>query len=279
MQYHDTGWVGILVTLLFCAFILLNIKRAHAVRPLTIRKIPGLNAIDDAVGRATEMGRPLLMVPGIGGLSTVVMQALNIFVHVSRLAARLATPIRLCCSDAAVYTVAQEVISDVYRSEGLSERYDPDSVRFISARQFAFAAGVAGLIYRDQVAASFLLGSFYAESLVIAEAGSVVGAIQVAGSTENSQTPFFIAACDYVLIADEFYAASAYLTKEPVSLGSLVGQDWCKIFLVNLILIGVLVNSLDKGIAAWQRQEIKADKKLPFYRLLSPESLPRKHGP
>lgn len=246
-QYFDTGWVTMLVTLLFGAFILYNIKRAQkATGDIYIRRIPGLNAIDEAIGRATEMGRPVLMVPGIGALNAISVQALNIFSHVSKTAARFATPIRLCCADAAVYTVAQEMISEVYRKEGLMERFDSESVQFVSDRQFAFASGVSGILHRQKVAAAFFLGEFFAEALIFAETANSIGAIQVAGSTSNTQTPFFIAACDYVLIADEFYAANAYLTRQPILVGSLVGQDWIKLGIIASILVGSLANSIEK---------------------------------
>src|SRR5947209_5004840 len=140
MQYLDTGWVGISFTLVLVFFILFNISRAKKGRDLYIRRIPGLNAIDEAVGRATEMGRPVVMVPGLGALNAISVQALNIFGYVTKIAAKFGNPIRICCGDAAVYTVAQEIIRDVYQSEGLIERYDQDSVRFISDQQFAFAA-------------------------------------------------------------------------------------------------------------------------------------------
>jgi Domain of unknown function (DUF6754) len=247
MQWYDTGPVGMLFTIALVVFILWNIHRTERKKKdLFIRRIPGLNAIDDAIGRATEMGRPVLMVPGIGALNAISVQAINIFAHVTKAAAQFGTPIRLCVADAAVYTVAQEVIRDVYQQQGLGDRFDTDSVRFVTDRQFAFAAGVSGLIYREKVAAAFFLGEFYAESLIFAETANSVGAIQVAGSTEKSQTPFFIAACDYVLIGDEFYAASAYLTRQPVLVGSLVGQDWCKILMAATVFFGFLVNGFQR---------------------------------
>ncbi|MBS1715106.1 MAG: hypothetical protein JST30_12300 [Armatimonadetes bacterium] len=247
MQWHDTGQIGMYATLLLVAFILFNIyKAAHKKKDLFIRRISGLNAIDDAIGRATEMGRPVLMVPGVGTLNAISVQAVSIFAHVTKAAAQFGTPIRLCVADAAVYTVAQEVIRDVYQNQGLTERFDTDSVRFLTDRQFAFAAGVSGLILREKVAAAFFLGEFFAESLIFAETANGVGAIQVAGSTEKSQTPFFIAACDYVLIGDEFYAASAYLTRQPILVGSLVGQDWCKVAMVAVVFFGFMANSYQR---------------------------------
>lgn len=245
-NYLDTGWFGILLTLVISGLILFNIFRASG-KDLFIRRIAGLNAIDEAVGRATEMGRPVLMVPGLSDttVNAKSMQAINIFSYVSRVAARFANPILVCCYNAGILAVAQEIIRDVYQEEGLSDRYDPDSVRFISDRQFAFAAGVSGLILREQAAATFFMGEFYAESLILAETANSVGAIQVASSTELTQTPFFIAACDYVLIGDEFYAASAFLTRQPVLVGSLVGQDWSKLLVGSLVLVGALVTSAE----------------------------------
>lgn len=242
MQYDDTGMYQVIFVVLMVIFILFNISRAKGSKSLFIRRIPGLNAIDEAIGRATEMGRPVLMVPGIGDETQigVTAQALAIFANVTKVAIRFGTPIRLCCANATTYALATEIIRDVYQSEGMIEQFEPETVQFVSDRQFAFAAGISGLIHRDQMAATFFLGAFYAESLIFAETANSIGAIQVAGSTQNTQTPFFIAACDYVLIADEFYAASAYLSREPVLVGSLVGQDWCKIMVGFAIIIGFL---------------------------------------
>jgi hypothetical protein len=242
-QYFDTGWFGLLFTLAFVIFIVFNVKRAEKAQ-LFIRRVAGLNAIEEAVGRATEMGRPVLMVPGLSDpVNAYAVQAINICSHVTKIAAKFSNPIILCAYSASMYTLAQEVIRDTYQSEGYPERYDVDSVRFISDRQFAFAAGVSGLILREQTAAAFFLGEFYAESLIFAETANSIGAIQVASSTEATQTPFFIAACDYVLIGDEFYAASAFLTREPVMVGSLVGQDWAKMTAIGFILAGMISQS------------------------------------
>ena len=287
MQYLGTGWTHVAFTMLLVFFILFNIWRAKGKENMFVRRIPGLSAIDDAIGRATEMGRPILMVPGIGTLNAVSLQAINIFAQIAKTAAQFGTPIRLCCADAAVYTLAQEIIRDVYQKIGLQDRYETDYVRFISDRQFAFAAGVSGIIHREKCAATFFLGEFYAESLIFAETANSVGAIQIAGSTQTVQTPFFIAACDYVLIGDEFYAASAYLTREPVLVGSLVGQDWSKMVAVFMIFSGLVwqsfelnqttererVNSTTDVSAAWRdldEPRKKLEEETTLYGLFNP---------
>lgn len=253
MQYYDTGWFGIVFTLVAAIFVLYNIHRAgKGVDNIFIRRISGLNAIDEAIGRATEMGRPVLMVPGVGDLNAISVQALNIFASITRTAAKFATPIRLCCGNAAVFAVAQEIIRDVYQSEGVPERMDGQTVIFVSDKQFATAAGVSGIMLRERTAAAFFMGEFFAESLIFAETANSIGAIQVACSTENTQTPFFIAACDYVLIGEEFYAANAYLTRQPVLVGSLIGQDWSKLWILSLIAVFVILQSAQKAAALKQ---------------------------
>ena len=91
-----------------------------------------------------------------------------------------------------------------------------------------------------------------------------MGAIQVAGTPSTTQIPFFIAACDYVIIGDEFYAATAYLTRQPTLLGSLVGQDIVKGILVACIVLGVALLTLNVPFLF----NFFADKEMPLKEML-----------
>ena len=117
-------------------------------------------------------------------------------------------------------------------------------VHYLTDDQFAYAAGVNGIMLRDKPAAVFFQGKFYAESLILAETGNSIGAIQIAGTGSSSQIPFFVTACDYTLIGEEFYAASAYLSGSPEMLGSIKGQDYvkvgCMIFILFVFICSVL---------------------------------------
>ena len=243
MDHASNSWPTAFLVALWSVIIFATVKIAQSGRKFYIRRIPGLNAIDEAVGRATEMGRPILMVPGIGGIGVIVMQALSIFSYITKTAAQYGNRIILPTggeNGPAIYTIADEVMRESYAAAGRPEAYDPDSVRFISDRQFAFAAHVAGTIYREKVAASFLFGEFFAEALIFAEAGQGVGAIQIAGTTQTTQIPFLIASCDYTIIGDEYYAATAYISREPTLLGSLAGQDIAKAIIWALVFLGTI---------------------------------------
>jgi hypothetical protein len=105
---------------------------------------------------------------------------------------------------------------------------------------------------REKTAANLYLGSFFAESLVLAETGFSTGAIQVAGTANIHQLPFFVAACDYALIGEELYAASAYLSNEPMLVGTLKASDIAKIFIIAIVLAGVLTQTVGwEGFADW----------------------------
>jgi hypothetical protein len=63
--------------------------------------------------------------------------------------------------------------------------------------------------------------------------------------------PFFVATCDYTLIGEELYAAGAYLTREPVLLGSMRGQDIAKAIVILIGIAGIIATSFGvQGIAA-----------------------------
>jgi len=103
---------------------------------------------------------------------------------------------------------------------------------------------VDGIMLREKPAANFFMGAYMAESLLLAELGGTTGAIQIAGTDSDHQLPFFIAACDYTLIGEELYAASAYLSREPVLVGTLRGQDFGKGFLLGVLVLGVILVTL-----------------------------------
>lgn len=232
--------------------VLWFIGQARAGRDYYIRKISGIDAIDEAVGRAAEMGRPISFSTGLTGVNPVLYACLGVLYYVGRRAAIYKSRMLLPQCRPEVMAIAEDVVRDAYRAEGRAVLFDPRNVVFLSEEQFAFAAGYIGLVQRENIATAFLFGHFAAESLILAEAGQQVGAMQVAATTSPEQVAFFICACDYTLIGEELFATSAYLTREPVQLGSLLGQDRAKLLLFMVIIVGVLVatfNAAFPGLA------------------------------
>jgi hypothetical protein len=245
-QWFNTMRLNALVaTLLFIAFVVTLVSLAKSGRNLFIRRIAGLSAVDEAVGRATEMGKPMLYIPGLSTISDVAtIASLNILSQVAKKAAEYDTPLIVPNTDPIVYNVAHEVVKEAYVAVGKPDAFRADSVFFVTTDQMGYAAAVDGIMLREQPATNFFLGMFWAESLILAETGSSTGAIQIAGTDAVTQLPFFITACDYTLLGEELYAASAYLAREPLLLGTLKAQDLSKVIIAVLLLLGTLVTVL-----------------------------------
>ncbi|HUG93411.1 MAG TPA: fibronectin type III domain-containing protein [Planctomycetaceae bacterium] len=237
-------WMG-LITLLIGASVVGFILLARRGIPLRIRKIAGLEAVDEAVGRATEMGRPCLFVPGVQDINDIqTVAGLTILSRVARTAAEYDARIEVPTSRSLVMTTAREAVQSAYLAAGRPDAYHEDNIYYVTDEQFGYVAYLSGHMVREKPAACFYMGSFFAESLILAETGHSIGAIQVAGTAQPAQLPFFVAACDYTLIGEEFFAASAYLSGDPDQLGSLKGQDVGKVIVAVLLLAGCALVTL-----------------------------------
>ena len=210
-----------------------------------VRKIAGLDALDEAIGRATEMGKSLLYVPGIGYIEEVgTIASMNILNRVARKVAEYGTPLIVPNRDPIVLMVARQVVKEGYSTAGRPDAYDDNNVFFVTTSQFGYAAAVDGIMLRQRPATNLFMGCFYAESLILAETGNMTGAIQIAGTDKVHQLPFFVTSCDYTLLGEELYAASAYLSREPGLLGAIKAQDYSKIILLIFIITGVVLRLL-----------------------------------
>lgn len=239
--HHDKLPLFILLVFL-CAAVVWYIFRARQGKQFYIRRINGLDSMDEAVGRATEMGKPIVFVPGIDDIDDIqTVAALTILGQLAQKTAQNDTPLLVPVSHSMVLSTAREIVKESYLKAGRPDAYNPDSVFYLTDDQFGYVAGIDGILVRERPAAVFLLGSFFAESLILAETGFAIGAIQTAGTAQQSQLPFFVVACDYTLIGEELFAASAYLSRDPHQLGSLKGQDLGKAIVGLGILVGVVL--------------------------------------
>lgn len=238
------NWKRLAVLLMVAGFLFFTvyfINKAKGGADLYVRRLAGIEAVDEAIGRATEMGKPILYVLGLGTAADIAtIASYTILGRVAKKVAEYQTGLIVPCYDPIVMTVAQETVKTSYMDAGRPDAYNEDMVYFVTNQQFAYVAGVNGVMLRERPATNLYMGKFYAESLILAETGVVAGSIQISGTDEISQIPFFVVACDYTLIGEELYAASAYLGKEPLLLGTLKAQDFAKAGVILLAIIGFI---------------------------------------
>jgi len=238
---------NLVLTLIFGGVVFFSIAQAKRSE-IFLRRIPGLDAVDEAIGRATELGKPILYLTGAHDMhdpSTIA--AAVILGRVAKKTAAYETELLVPHRDPITMAVCQEITKQAYLEAGKPDLFKEDSNFFITSDQFSYTAAVDGIMLRKKPAANFFMGSYFAEALLLTETGASTGAIQIAGTDSDHQLPFFVTTCDYTLIGEELYAASAYLSREPVQLGTLRGQDIGKAMILSVIVIGVLLATL--GVA------------------------------
>ena len=232
---------ALILAVLMFALVLLYIGAAKRGKDLYIRRIAGISAIDEAVGRATEMGKKIMYIPGIMSISDIqTIASLSILSHVAKQTAVYGATIEVPNKDPLTFTAARETVKQAYMEAGRPDQFKEEMVTYITYDQFAYAAAVTGKMVRERPATNFLIGYFFAESLILAETGQSTGAIQIAGTAAPTQLPFFVTTCDYTLMGEELYAASAYLSREPILLGSIKAQDIAKAVIIIAVAVGIV---------------------------------------
>lgn len=243
---------NLVLTLIFGGVVFFSIAQAKRSETF-LRRIPGLDAVDEAIGRSTELGKPILYMTGAHDMhdpSTIA--AAVILGRVAKKAAGYETELLVPHREPITMAVCQEITKQAYLEAGKPDLFKEDSNFFITSDQFSYTAAVDGIMLRKKPAANFFMGSYFAEALLLTETGASTGAIQIAGTDSDHQLPFFVTTCDYTLIGEELYAASAYLSREPVQLGTLRGQDIGKAMILSVIVIGILLATLGVATqAAW----------------------------
>ena len=240
MQHADALITALI--LIFFAIILLCIWRARRGHTPYVRPIGGIAALEEAIGRATELGKPAYFAMGGTDLKAIQTHAaLSILSHVARLSARLRTHLIALVRMPDVYPYTEEIMREAYKAEGVLDLLDTeDQVRYLSHDSIVYATTAGRLIEDTKAGCAMFFGQFDFTSLLMAEPGAQAGVIQIAGDPGLAQIPFFVCTCDYTVIGEEFYAGGAYLSRDPGMRGSLLSQDSIKVIFAGIILVGVI---------------------------------------
>lgn len=256
--WFDTSTLStLIVSIVSIAIVLYTTYHRKSRDKFKIREIAGLKAVENAIGRATEMARPVLYTPGWGGdiQRSTTIASMNILSYVAEKTAAYGCQLVYPTHDPVIMTVAQEVIKESYTHSGYPDRFRSEDVTYVSSSQFGYAAAVDGMITRLKPASIFLLGTFEAESLILAETGNSINAIQIAGTDSTIQLAFFIVACDYTLIGEELFAASGYLSGDKSILASVRAQDIMKVliavFLISAVIWDTIATISGISVGSW----------------------------
>src|SRR5258705_13805629 len=169
---------------------------------------------------------------------------ITILSSVARSTAEMGCDLEVPGYDPVAIAIMEGTVRQAYAEAGRRDSYRPGSGHYVSAQQVAYVAAVTGYMLRERPATNIYMGSFYAESLFLAETGNLTGAVQIPGTDQVTQLPFFVCACDYTLLGEELFAASAYLGKEPIQLATIIAQDWAKALAAAAVVVALALAAL-----------------------------------
>lgn len=235
--------IGVVVT---------RLLRKRGMPPL--RRLPPLDAIPDAIGRATETGTPVVYITGWGGDMgrPTTMASMQILSDISRRAAEYNCRLIFPSHDPVIATVAEDTIAQAAALAGRPEWKNNTESTFLTQSQFGYSAAIEGIVAREKPGAVMLLGTFEGEALILAEAAHQSGAVTISGTDSTIQLSFFLVACDYTLIGEELFAAASMVSRDPRSSGAIWAQDWLKYLTLTILVVGALMLwAFSQDIGPW----------------------------
>lgn len=238
----------LLLIVVAVSYYYLNKVRTTDWRPY-IRALPAVLAMEECVGRSMEMGRPLLYSPGASGSLTSassgpsILAGISILGYVASMCAKSGTKLICNVHNNAIIPLVEDVIETSYRMEGVFDQWNPENVRFLGGTQQSFTSGHLGTIAREKPATQIICGYLAIAQITVAEAGKTAGLLQIGGNTNTYQLPYLVAGFDYWLLGDELLAAGADLSKDPLQLATIFGEDIIKYLVIGLILLGLVLSA------------------------------------
>ena len=228
-----------MVPLLFALTVWVRRRGRVQLRPL-----PGYEVLRGLAAQAVESGKSLHVSLGRGmvgsGDTAQTLAALSVLDSLVEQGVACDAPPIITVGEATLLLAAQDRVRGAYARMEHPEGYAPTQVRLVAPEPTAYAAGVMDILAHDDVLANVMVGSFGDEYLLMGEVGAQQEIRQVVGVTDSHVLPFAYATADHLLIGEEMFAGGAYLAGRPEHIASLRLQDWLRIGIVLVVVLGVL---------------------------------------
>ena len=211
----------------------------------TMKTLAALDALEEGVGRAAEMGKPVWFGTGMFGLAgqyTVMnICGLRILSAVAELCGKYGVWLQYMANQPNILPVARDLIEEGYDKGGRPEMYDPEMGMFTGGGQMNLIRVSYAYVQRMKPAAVFMFGALLSECGSTLGFAAKIGAMIFAGTPRLYYQAHLVLLCDYQLIGEELYSAGAILSKDPFQLGALEGQDWIKLATIGMMLFALVV--------------------------------------
>jgi hypothetical protein len=237
----------LVMLLVFMASLYLAIRLARKRLP-EVKILPCLDALEEGVGRAAEMGKPVWFGTGMYGLAgqyTVMnICGISIMGKVSELCGKYGVWLQYQTNEPNIIPAARDIIKQGYAKGGRPEMFNPEMGQFTGGRQGNLIRVSIAYIQRERPAALFMFGALLAECGQTLGWGSKIGTMIFAGTPRLYYQAHLVLLADYQLLGEELYAAGALISEDPFQLGVIEGKDYMKLMVFALMLLAIIaVNS------------------------------------
>ena len=209
----------------------------------TVQRIPAIEAIDEAVERCVERGRPLMYDSGgaiSGRAAPTQFATLDVLGRLTDRMASLGTPMLVAVYYAESISVTQDVVRMGYTSGGHPEAFNIENIKWWGDEWTSYYSGVLTWLYDKKPAAYIMLTGLNWGGAMLAHDCHKIDCILLGADTSATGLSLSYLGPDVLIMMEELYATAAYLTKDPLETSALFAGDYLKILWVGLIVIGVI---------------------------------------
>lgn len=216
--------------------------------PGTFRQIEAFDRLNRSVGLAVENGTRLHISLGRGSLFTLrgasALAGLAMLRQLTQRTSLSDRPPIVTSGNASLAILSQDTLQSGYRVAGAEEQYRFSTGRLTGLTPFSYAAGTIPIIKDESVSSNVFIGDFGMESALMADAAERENSTLIAASDNLAAQSVFFATSQEPLIAEELYAAGAYVGAGAAHEASLTVQDILRWLVIAAIIVGSLLKIL-----------------------------------
>jgi hypothetical protein len=219
----------------------------------TVRKITAVEQIDDAIDRSVEMGRGVMFTTGAfanlsGRSANATIAGLQILGYVSKKCAERNVNVIAPVVRGNLIPITADVVEEAFK---LSDKvYDISNVHYYGQTFFSYVLGMYRELQSEIPGAWFGIGACYDEINMIPVHMSGKDVFTVGASSDISYQAAVMMGPDAWLLGEELYAVANYVSETKAGVGSLFANDWTKIGILILIVVGSVLPKIVLDILA-----------------------------
>jgi len=246
---------AVLVALiLFVPLLIFFTLRVSAGLRTPLRTIAPWRALPHLSQRSTETGEPVVLwlAGGLQDAAGPEAAALaTLYDYVSAQQARADQPAPLRTTHPVALLLAMNSLQGNRERHQLGASQQPDEICFAGPAPLALASAISADLRQGKRTAILLAGSFEAEALWCVASAPLSGAPMLSATADPAGAALTGLTEDPLsgeraLPGEDLFSGGAYLHR-PLTLGSLLAEDWMRWLLIAIIVIAVLLTSAGYG--------------------------------